>query len=228
MTFGKQVLSFYKNLDKPDNLPDEVEVLHPFSEQDVMNTIETFYKKFFDDDNKRTFLIGINPGRFGGGVTGIPFTDPIRLEEKLGIENDFDKKPELSSRFLYQVIDALGGPSDFFNYFYITSVSPLGFTKDGKNLNYYDIKELRDVLEDYIVDNMRKQIKFGARPVAYSLGKGQNIKYLKQLNKKHELFEEIKPLPHPRWVMQYRLKRIDEFIGEYKEALANKMKKSDG
>lgn len=223
MTFGDKVFQFYKDLKTPTDLPKDVEVLQPFGQPEVLAAIKNFYDKYFNDSNERTFLIGINPGRFGGGVTGIPFTDPIRLETELGIDNDFDKKPELSSNFIYQMIEVLGGPKAFYNHFYITSVSPLGFTMDGKNLNYYDIKALQDQLEEYMVKHLRQQIGFGAHPTAYSLGKGKNIKYLKELNKKYSLFKEIKPLPHPRWVMQYRLKRIDEFIGQYKETLGAKM-----
>ncbi|MEP2773695.1 MAG: uracil-DNA glycosylase family protein [Fulvivirga sp.] len=220
MTFAKKVIDFYKNIEVPTNLPEGVEVLHPFNEREVTSIVNEFYNKYYQDNKDRTFLIGINPGRFGGGATGIPFTDPIRLKEVIGIDNSFDQKAELSSKFIYQMIERLGGPEPFYRNFYFTSVSPLGFVKDGKNLNYYDIKELQNVLEQYIVDHLKEQIAFGSRPIAYSLGKGQNIKYLKWLNKKYELFEDIRPLPHPRWVMQYRLKRLDEFIEEYFKALS--------
>lgn len=223
MTFANKVIDFYKNIESPVNLPEGVEVLQPFGEDEVNNIVKAFYSKYYQDNNPRTFLIGINPGRFGGGATGIPFTDPIRLKEVIGIDNSFDQKAELSSKFIYQMIDRVGGPEPFYNNFYFTSVSPLGFVKDGKNLNYYDIKELQQVLEQYIVNHLKKQIAFGSRPIAYSLGKGQNIKYLKWLNKKYELFEDIRPLPHPRWVMQYRLKRLDEFIEEYFDALSPNM-----
>ena len=67
-----------------------------------------------------------------------------------------------------------------------------------------------------MVKSLRQQIEIGAiRRVAFSMGKGQNIKYLKYLNRKYNLFEDIQPLPHPRWVMQYRLKSKQEFIDEY-------------
>lgn len=223
MTFANKVIDFYKNIESPVNLPEGVEVLQPFGEDEVNNIVKAFYSKYYQDNNPRTFLIGINPGRFGGGATGLPFTDPIRLKEVIGIDNSFDQKAELSSKFIYQMIDRVGGPEPFYNNFYFTSVSPLGFVKDGKNLNYYDIKELQQVLEQYIVNHLKKQIAFGSRPIAYSLGKGQNIKYLKWLNKKYELFEDIRPLPHPRWVMQYRLKRLDEFIEGYFDALSPHM-----
>ena len=219
MTFGEKVIDFYKRLEKPAELPNNVDVLFPFESSEVMDIVEKFNQRYFNDINPRTFLIGINPGRLGGGVTGIPFTDPIRLDEILGIENDFDKKQELSSNFIYQMIDHLGGPKLFYSKFYFTSVSPVGFTQEGTNLNYYDIRELQESLENYIVSNLRQQIAFGANPIAYSLGKGKNIAYLKELNKKYKLFDKIEELPHPRWVMQYRLKKLPEILDLFKSKL---------
>lgn len=219
MTYGEKILHYYQSIKLPQNLPEGVEVLFPFAEQEVKTILDAFYTKYFNDQGTRTFLIGINPGRFGGGATGIPFTDPIRLLEELKIPNTFDPKQELSSRFIYQMINAIGGPEIFYRNFYFTSVSPLGFVKGGKNLNYYDIPALQQSLEDYIVTELRKQLAFGANSVAFSLGMGKNIEYIKKLNVKHQLFAEIIPLPHPRWVMQYRLKRLDEFIGQYVDKL---------
>ncbi|MBL6447387.1 DUF4918 family protein [Fulvivirga sp. 29W222] len=220
MTYAEKILEYYASVSIPQQLPDSVEVLYPFDREYVSAILETFYHKYFNDNHSRTFLIGINPGRFGGGSTGIPFTDPIRLKEELNIENNFDPKQELSSRFIYQMIHAIGGPEIFYKNFYFTSVSPLGFVKDGKNLNYYDIPALQECLEDYIVEEMKKQIEFGAKDTAFSLGMGKNIAYLKKLNAKHKLFKEIIPLPHPRWIMQYRLKRLNEFIQEYYNQLS--------
>ena len=219
MTFGEQVVKYYKTLVRPGGLPADVNILYPFSDPLVLGFITQFYHKFYNDNSRRTFLIGINPGRLGGGTTGIPFTDPTRLESELGIKNDMAKKSELSSRFVYDMIIACGGPEKFYQEFYVTSVSPLGFTKDGKNLNYYDIKSLQDALGPYMVKELKKQVEFGAKPVAYSLGMGKNVAYLEKMNKEHRLFETIEPLPHPRWIMQYRLKRKDEFIQLYKEKL---------
>jgi hypothetical protein len=39
------------------------------------------------------------------------------------------------------------------------------------------------------------------------------------MNERYGFFKEIIPLPHPRWVMQYRLKRMQEFIDLYLERL---------
>lgn len=219
MTFGEKVIEFYKRLEEPNQLPDRVETLFPFRSEAVIEIIEKFNLGYFNDSNPRTFLIGINPGRLGGGLTGIPFTDPIRLEEILGIENSFEKKQELSSNFIYQMIHHLGGAKSFYSKFYFTSVSPVGFIKEGKNLNYYDDIELQNQLESYCASTLKEQIKFGANPIAYSLGQGKNIAYLKELNRKYQLFDKIEALPHPRWVMQYRLKRLHEFLDLYKSIL---------
>ncbi|MEX2335948.1 MAG: uracil-DNA glycosylase family protein [Fulvivirga sp.] len=220
MTYAQKILQYYNTLAIPEKLPQEVEVLYPFNRQDVNSILQEFYNKYFSDNRNRTFLIGINPGRFGGGITGIPFTDPVRLIEELEINNKFEPKQELSSRFIYQMIDAIGGPKIFYQNFYFTSVSPLGFVKNGKNLNYYDIPALKSSLEEYIVAEMKKQLAFGANKIAFSLGMGQNIAYLRKLNARHRLFDEIIPLPHPRWIMQYRLKRLDEFVQHYASQLS--------
>jgi hypothetical protein len=216
MNFSQKYFSFIDHIDFPTSLPHGVEILNPFQAESTYSLSKSFYHKYYNDGNPRLFLIGINPGRFGAGVTGVPFTDPIRLEGSCGISNDLAKRQELSSVFVYDMIEAFGGMKKFYDRVFFTSVSPLGFVKDGVNLNYYDIPEVRDFLEPYMVKSLRQQIEMGAiKKVAFSMGKGQNIKYLKYLNAKYDLFDDIKPLPHPRWVMQYRLKRKQEFIDEY-------------
>ena len=222
-TFGEKIYKYYKDITIPRDLPEKVEILFPFDSEEVLSLTRTFYHSFFNDNMPRTFLIGINPGRFGGGSTGIPFTDPKVLEDRLNIPNSLDKRHELSSRFIYEMIEVLGGPEKFYSKFYFTSVSPLGFVREGKNLNYYDDKELENSLEEYMAEEMRKQLKFGAVEIAFSLGMGKNIKFLQSFNKRHNLFREIRPLPHPRWIMQYRLKKLDEFIDLYKQELSEFM-----
>ena len=222
MLQSEKILAFYNNLEIPEGLPDGVEILNPFTNEKVLEFNRLFYNKYYSDQFDRTYLIGINPGRFGAGITGIPFTDPIRLQEILGVENDLDKKPELSSKYIYEVIENIGGLNSFFKSFYFTSVSPIGFVKEGKNLNYYDQKDLEEQLESFIVSSLQKQIgSIGTNlDVAFSLGQGKNFKYLDKLNQKHGFFDRIEPLPHPRWVMQYRLKRKMEFIDLYLKKLS--------
>lgn len=215
-TFGDQVIQFTRSL-RPDwSLPPGIELLYPYAQPQTMQALEDFYRIYFNDRGRRTFIFGINPGRFGAGITGVPFTDPIRLETECGIINTFDKKAELSSIFVYRFIQSFGGPAAFYRQFYITSLCPLGFTKGGKNYNYYDDKHLESAVTPYIIHNIQTQKSFGASDkTALCMGEGQNYRFFAKLNDKHGFFDEILPLPHPRWVMQYRSKRIDEFVELY-------------
>ncbi len=179
----------------------------------------SFYDQFYNDQKQRTFILGINPGRFGAGLTGVPFTDPIRLKQ-LGIDNSFPAKPELSSVFVYEMIAACGGPEKFYSQYYITSLSPLGFVKNGKNYNYYDDPQLSKVIRPFIIRNIETQLKFGAdTSKVFCLGQGKNFEYLSKINDEYQWWERVIPLPHPRWVMQYRLKRKEEFVELYKKTL---------
>ena len=216
MSFAKHVLKFNKNLRLDDTLPEGVDVLYPYHNPVAVKLSTIFYNKYYNDNNRRTLIMGINPGRLGGGVTGVPFTDPIKLETFCNIPNTLTKKAELSADFIYKMITAYGGPELFYHNFYITSISPLGFTKDGKNLNYYDIRELQEDIHQFILACINKQLTFGInREVCYCLGEGQNFKFLSKLNGRHKFFNTIIPLPHPRFIMQYKRKKVPDYIDLY-------------
>lgn len=225
MTFAQHVLHFTKTLHPHLPLPPGFDLLFPYDNPETLAVMTAFYEKYYNDYNNRVFIFGINPGRFGAGVTGVPFTDPIRLETECNIVNNFNKKPELSSVFVYQFIHAYGGLEQFYNDFYITSLSPLGFTKNGININYYDDRKLQEAVEPFIIESIKTQQQFGAsRKVALCMGQGQNAKYFQKINAQHRFFEEIIALPHPRWVMQYRRKRVEEFVELYVEQLNKAIK----
>ena len=221
MTFADRVIDFTRALTIPElPLPPGFDWLFPYDNPATMAALTAFYKKYLDDHRTRTFLFGINPGRFGAGVTGVPFTDPIRLLGECGIETDFAKKPELSSEFVWMFIRAFGGADAFFKAFYITSLSPLGFVKAGKNINYYDDRGLQRAAEAYIVWNIRTQLEFGAnREAAICLGEGQNYAMFRRLNDRHGFFREVVPLAHPRFIMQYRRRQLDAFLQQYVDTL---------
>lgn len=220
MALSESILTFLEQLSWTLPLPRGVEVLYPFSDHEVKKVVSAFYRKYYADDCPRIPLIGINPGRFGGGTTGIPFTDPIRLEKDCGIENPWPKRQELSSVFIYDMISAYGGPQTFYRDFYFTSVSPLGFTKDGRNLNYYDDPRLAASLEPFATACLRRQIGWGLRhEAAFCLGGGKNYAYLEKLNERHGFFKRLIPLPHPRYIMQYKLRDKAAHIEDYLTAL---------
>ena len=223
-TFGSRVVDFYQHL-KPPNLKGlSVDVLFPYSDPAVMRVTSAFYRKFFDDSSERVFLIGINPGRFGGGTTGIPFTDPVSLEKHCGIPNSFPKRRELSAEFVEAVIERWGGPGNFYKAFFITAVSPVGFTKNGKNYNYYDDPKLFAALRSFIVKSLQAQLAFGARlDVAVVLGTGKNFEFLSRLNAEHRFFENLLVIEHPRFIMQYRRPHVGRFLDKYETVLRGAM-----
>lgn len=217
--FAQKILLFFKNLKIPSPLPKGIDVLNPYLHQEAFALCEQFYNQYYADSKPRKIIIGINPGRFGAGLTGIPFTDPIKLQEVCGINNALPKKAELSADFIYRMIQAYGGPINFYKNFYFSSVSPLGFTKNGKNLNYYDDKNLTEQLLPFIHSCMTRQLNFGIdTKAAYCLGEGENFKFLSKLNAQHRFFENLIPLAHPRFIMQYKRKKLNQYIDHYIQA----------
>jgi hypothetical protein len=87
MTFADKVINFNKQLEYTGpQLPAGIRIMNPFKEEEQAMRISTeFYRKYYSDENKRHIIMGINPGRFGGGLTGIPFTDPKRLQSECHI-----------------------------------------------------------------------------------------------------------------------------------------------
>jgi len=219
-TQAAAILDFYKNMRPDFKLGKGIGIMNPWLDPVAADLATTFYKKFYSDPKPRLYLFGINPGRHGGGITGIPFTDPGLLQEKCGIPNDLKRKAELSAQFVYAVIDAYGGVKDFYGDIYITALSPLGYTRDDLNLNYYDDKALLKDIEPFMIDWIRIQLAtIPTGSICCCLGEGENYKQFKRLNDKHQFFREIVPLPHPRWVMQYRRKKLGEYVELYVQKL---------
>ncbi|MEK7525690.1 MAG: uracil-DNA glycosylase family protein [Patescibacteria group bacterium] len=220
-TFADKSLSFYKNLKAPAGLPKGVSAMNPYEDDSVCQNLEKFLKKFFNDDKQRIYVFGINPGRFGAGLTGVTFTDPVCLEEYCGIKNDLDKRKEISAEFVYKFINHYGGASKFYNKFFLTAVSPIGFVRNGINYNYYDDKELLEASRPFVVKTMHDQLKMGAnRNVAIVLGTGKNQNAFNSLNEEFNLFKTVYFLDHPRFIMQYRRKRLTEYLDKYKQVFS--------
>ncbi len=227
-SFADRIISFFKDLDFTGPLPEGISVMNPFRENpEVFKTVSQFYLKYYSDNRKRHLILGINPGRFGAGATGIPFTDTFRLKEKCGLSIPGLKTHETSSVFIYEMIDKYGGPEKFYGDFFISSVSPLGFTAGSKtgrevNYNYYDSKELTEAVYDFMIDSIRRQMEFGInRDVCFCLGTGKNYRFLSKLNEEHRFFGKIEPLEHPRFIMQYRSKSKQDYLNMYVRKLKN-------
>ena len=64
-------------------------------------------------------------------------------------------------------------------------------------------------------ETFKKQRSFGAKQTAVVLGKGKNYKHVSDINTECGFFDEVVPLDHPRFIMQYRRKKVDEYIERY-------------
>lgn len=222
---AEAIIRFNKSLSLDIPLPGNIRVMNPFNDPEASRISSEFYRKYYDDARQRHLILAINPGRFGAGVTGIPFTDTVRLEKVCGIKHDIPSTHEPSSVFVYELIEAFGGPEKFYRDYYIASVCPLGFVRENENgrvvnFNYYDSKELGEAVTPFIVENLRKQLRMNLqKKKCICWGSGKNFRFLSGLNATHGFFHEIIPVDHPRFIMQYRARKKQDYIARHLEAL---------
>lgn len=226
-TFGEKVVAFNKNLKYTGKLPKDFQVMNPFLDNpETMVVMKQFYNKFYSDNNIRRFLIGINPSRHGAGITGVPFTDTKRLDSDCGIKMQSARTHEVSSVFLYDMIEAYDGPEKFYSEFYINSPFPLAITRHSKNgiylnANYYDDKDLFNCVEDFMVESLKKHINLGLDTSEVFVLGVKNAAFLKKINDREKLFDKMTVLEHPRYIQQYKSKEKDLYIDKYLLAFNN-------
>jgi hypothetical protein len=214
---GNLFYDFLTGLNSNFNLPDKIDFINPYTSAGVKTVLKEFCDKYYSSKRKRVLVLGINVGRFGGGITGIPFTDPVALFEVCDIPNSFDKRTELSSRFIYEMINNFGGVKKFYDKFLLSAVCPLGFIKEEKNYNYYDSVGLSLAVNDLIKNSLQCHSEFNVQSdVVVSFGK-KNADHLKRFNEEMKLFKKIIVLEHPRYIMQYKLSKKSDYIQSFCE-----------
>lgn len=221
--FADRLQRFLADFPLPAALPGGVEARSPFREPDVYELLSRFAQKYYADNQPRVAVLGINPGRLGMGRTGVAFTDPGALAEFCGIGHDLPRqRPELSTQFVYQVINELGGPAAFYQHFYLGSIYPLVLLRNGLNYNYYDSPALIKALWPDMQLSMRQQVQgLGLRTdVAVSLGRRNGL-FFQRLNDELGLFKKIIVLDHPRYLMQYRRRDLAAHVAHYVEDLGS-------
>jgi hypothetical protein len=223
-TFGEKVVAFNKKLKFSGNLPEGFEVMNPFFDNpETIAVMSKFYQKFYNDYHQRKFIIGINPSRRGAGVTGVPFTDTKRLETMCGIEMKTAHTHEISSVFLYDVIENFGGVEAFYKKFYINSPFPLAIIrktlKGNLNANYYDDKDLFEAVKPFMIQSLKDHIDLGLdTSEVFILGK-KNATFIDKINSQEKFFEKMTVLEHPRYIQQYKIKEKQLYIDKYLIAL---------
>lgn len=224
-TFADKVIEFNETLAYTGALPAGFRVINPYLDNpETLSVMKQFYRKYYSDTRPRKFILGINPGRYGAAVTGVPFTDTKRLDRVCGIRMESASSHEISSVFVYEMIDAYGGPERFYRAFYIHSLFPLAIirqTEGGKwvNANYYDDPSLLEMTEDFSLSSLKKQISFGLDTSEVFLLGRKNARYIEKINRPAQLFDRITVLDHPRYIQQYKSKEKPLYIARYLEAL---------
>ena len=133
---------------------------------------------------------------------------------------------EISSVFLYDVIEQFGGAEKFYSEFYINSPFPLAITrntlKGALNANYYDDKNLFAAVKDFMIQSIKNHIGLGLdTSEVFVLGK-KNATFIEKLNSENHFFDKLTVLEHPRYIQQYKSKEKQLYIDKYIIALNNK------
>lgn len=224
-TFAEKVIDFNLNLNYSGELPEDFLVLNPYLDNpETILVMQQFYQKYYNDNQERKFMVGINPSRHGAGVTGVPFTDTKRLESVCGIPMKSAHTHEISSVFMYDMIAAYGGAYAFYKDVYINSPFPLAIirkTKDNKwlNANYYDDPMLFEMVKDFMIASLKQHIDLGLdTSKVFILGK-KNASFIEKLNKEANLFDQLIVLEHPRFIQQYKSREKELYIDKYILAL---------
>ena len=111
-SLARQLIRFYERLDPPP-LPKGISLLRPQADKTVMALVKTFFNTYYADNNPRKLILGINPGRFGAGITGVNFTAPRQLRTNCHIDHPFGNSSELSAEFIYEMIEQYGSVKKF-------------------------------------------------------------------------------------------------------------------
>ncbi|MHC5353987.1 uracil-DNA glycosylase family protein [Myroides sp. LJL115] len=221
LTFADRVIQTNQQMDYPDDLPGNFKLLQPFKDnKEVVEITKEFYHKYYNDNNKRSFIIDINPSRNGGGVTGIPLTDTKHLAEFCAIDMKSAHSNELSSVFFYEMIQGFGGVDKFYSKFYVNAAFPLAIVEPSPsgnwvNASYYSQENLLTALQPYIVKWLKEQIALGINTSeVFVLGK-ENYEVLEKINKENSLFKTMTALEHPRYIQQYKSAQEKLYIDKY-------------
>jgi uracil-DNA glycosylase len=172
--------------------------------------INTFCQKLYGDAIPRVMICGINPGRFGAGMTGIPFLDFISLSQLIPSIDRVES--EKSASFFFRIVSSFGAEA-FFRTFYVSNFSSVGYLRNGKNLNYYDLPPAALAI---VESNFIKEIEIVKPTHVISLSKEVHQSVCRLLSASVDCSLR---LPHPSWVATYRSGEINQWVSRYMEVL---------
>ncbi len=131
--------------------------MNPFIEGPLaLRCADDFYNKYYSDTNPRWGIFGINPGRFGAGLTGVPFTDFKRMQQICRINTEGNSSNETFVVFYLCDDRSDGRRGKILSAFLYQLALPLGFVQKkatGRevNYNYYDDPKLFEAVKPFMV-----------------------------------------------------------------------------
>ncbi len=201
-------------------IPQGFEILCPYTEHEVQRVVRCFYDRYLRVGPPRLALYGINPGRFGAGITGLAFTDPWALNHQLNIPTSLDGRREPSAVFISAVIDAYGGAQAFYDDVLLTAFSPLGFVRSGVNVNFYDDAALQRAIVPFVAEHVDAVREAGAPSATIViLGSGKLRQFVERHLAPTRRFNHVVALDHPRYIMQYRRATMDRYVEQYVDTI---------
>ena len=215
---AQEYFYFYKTFKErySETLERNVKILSDFL--DNKDNIINFHKKYVEPNSPRVVICGINPGRNGAGLTGIPFIDFESLSNMLP---DIQKKDwEQSAKFFFSVIQEFG-IEEFYKNFHVTNISWFGFSRidKPKNVNYFE-KDIFTEIAIYLIDKFVEEMEL-INP-DYIIPLSKTVKYeLEKLKKQGKIRAEIGTcINHPSWVVTYRRKDLSIWRQKYIDTLS--------
>ena len=157
---------------------------------DNWETVLEFNRSYYGDTIPKVVICGINPGRNGAGKTGVPFLDFKSLSEL--IPNLTNQEAERSAKFFFDIVSHFGAQK-FYQTFYVTNISWVGYTEKNNNLNYFSLPKNA---KKFVYEQFVHEMSFVKPTTIISLGREVHTTV-------SELFgEEVNKsivLPHPNY-----------------------------
>lgn len=126
----------------------------------------------------------------------------------------------MSAEFISMVIAAYGGPDDFYRDVYLSALSPLGFVRNGVNINFYDDAALEKMMTPHIIEWMNDVFAHSVRrDVTILLGSGKLRTFMERSVRDAVGIKEVIYLDHPRYIMQYRRRDVGDYVQLYVETI---------
>ena len=184
---------------------------------DNKDNIIKFHKKYVEPNSPKIVICGINPGRNGAGLTGIPFIDFESLSKMIPDIKENDWEP--SAKFFFSIIQEFGIEA-FYRNFHVTNISWFGFSRINKpkNVNYFD-NDISTEIATCLINKFVEEIEL-INP-DYIIPLSKHVLYeLESLKKKCRIRAEIGTrLNHPSWVTTYRSNDLTSGRQKYVDTL---------